>query len=62
MPFIDTVRVVLDEALGNRGAVRNCRAELERRQESEQAVSQLCDRIPPAPIADHPDHEPRVSA
>ncbi|MGK2930220.1 MAG: hypothetical protein ACSLFO_11655 [Acidimicrobiales bacterium] len=62
MPFIDTVRVVLDEALGNRGAVRNCRTELERRQESDQAVRQLCDRISPAPIADHPDHQPRASA
>ncbi len=62
MPFIDTVRVVLDEALGNRGAVRNCRTELQHRQESEQAVRQLCDRIPPVPIDDRPDHEHPASA
>lgn len=47
MPFLDTVRVVLDETLGNRGAVRNCRTELRRRQEAERAVRQLCERIPP---------------
>lgn len=66
MPLFDTVRAVLDEALGNRGAVRNCRTELRRRQEVDQAVHRLCARIPPvaapAPVSTEPEDPVRASA
>ena len=59
MDVLDSMRTVLDEALGNRGAVRNCRTELRRRLEAEQTVAQLCRRIPAA--VDTPD-EPSAMA
>ena len=46
MDVFDSVRTVLDEAFGTRGAVRNCRAELLRRRETEEAIRLLCERIP----------------
>ncbi len=46
MDLFDTVRIAWDEAFGTRGAMRNCRTELRRRDEVDAAVRQLCERLP----------------
>lgn len=48
MNVVDIVRVLMDETLGNAGAVRNCRSELVRRRDADRQVDALCRRMPPA--------------
>ena len=42
----DIVRVLLDDSVGNAGAMRNCRAELAKRRDAEQQIDALCRRMP----------------
>ena len=46
MNLFELVRNLLDESVGTRGALRNCRTELSRRAEAEREVDRLCRRIP----------------
>ena len=43
----DIVRVLVDDSVGNAGAVRNCRAELARRRDADQQIEALCRRMSP---------------
>ena len=52
----DIVRVLVDDSVGNAGAVRNCRAELAQRRDADQQVDALCRRMsPPAHVEDERD-------
>lgn len=47
MNVADIVRVLLDDSVGNAGAVRNCRTELAKRRDAEQQIEALCHRVRP---------------
>lgn len=46
MGLLEMLRVVVDETVGNRGAMRNCADELARRTQREETVARLCGRLP----------------
>lgn len=46
MDVIEMLRVAVDDLVGNRGAVRNCRDELYRRADDEAKVDRLSRRLP----------------
>lgn len=61
--LLDVIRVVIDDSVGTRGALANCRRELARIHDNDQAVRQLCSRIQAAdsrlqPTTDEPRHRP----
>lgn len=47
MNVADMVRGLLDDSVGNAGAVRNCRTELLERRDAERQVEALCRRVRP---------------
>lgn len=54
MNMADIVRVLLDDSVGNAGAVRNCRTELARRRDADQQIEALCRRV--RPLDEHTEH------
>lgn len=45
MGMMEMIGVVIDEAVGNRGAVENCRHEMVRREQDIAAVDRLCRQL-----------------
>lgn len=54
MNVADIVRVLLDDSVGNAGAVRNCRTELAKRRDADQQIEALCRRV--RPLDEHAEH------
>lgn len=46
MGLLEMLRVVVDETVGNRGALRNCADELARHTQREETVARLSGRLP----------------
>lgn len=61
MNVVDIVRVLMDETLGNAGAVRNCRTELVGRRDADRQVDALCRRMPPVRPTTEVDDEPEAA-
>lgn len=51
--LVDVIKQLVDESVGNRGAMQNCRQELRHRRRVEDSVDQICRRLPtPAPTSE----------